>query len=41
MAPGKVVIGVQHAFEIGALRDDAQIFVHGQHFGGACPEDSL
>ena len=30
-----------HALQIRALRDDAQILVHGQNLGGAGPEDRL
>jgi hypothetical protein len=32
---------VQHAFQIGALRNNPEIFIHGQHLGSACTEDSL
>ena len=32
---------MEHAFEIGTLRNDAKVFIHGQHLGGACTEDSL
>jgi hypothetical protein len=30
-----------HAVEIGALRNDAQVLVHGQNLGRTCPEDRL
>jgi hypothetical protein len=30
-----------HAVEIGALSDDPQTLVHGQHFGSSCTKDRL
>ena len=32
---------MQHAIEVGALGNDAQVLVHGQHLGGAGAEDCL
>ena len=39
--PGKRGDGVHHAVEVGALRNNAHILIHRQHFGGASPEDCL